>query len=95
MLAFDGCAQSSGWKFTFTGELGACRSLGDSGAGAVGSGLLPCDKARLPVSISCNGTGTGFRRIGLLFADDGAVGGGEVVTAAIAGGSNIDDLSLS
>ena len=84
MCAFDGCAQSSGWKFTFTGDLGAWPSFGDPGAGAEGKGLpLCCDQPWLSV-LRLSNFGTGLRRMGLVFADDGAEGGGEVVTAAIA-----------
>ena len=86
MFALDGCAQSSGLKFTFTGDLGVRLSLGSSAAGVVGRALLPSDHPRPTVDRSCKGRG--LRRIGLLF-DDGVARGGVVVTAAIA-----DDRSV-
>jgi hypothetical protein len=39
MFPVEGRAQSCGWKLTLTGEIGDCRSLGDSDIGATVSGF--------------------------------------------------------
>lgn len=80
MFAFEGCAQSSGWKLTRTGDTGACRILGD--CPSPDNGFVFSPQSYLSAGGARSASGAGFRWLGLFEVDDVT---GEVVTAAMAG----------
>lgn len=62
IVALDGCAQFSGWKFIFTGDTGECPNREPSGMGTRGSCVwrAPCGD---------DGSEVGFRLMGMVLTE--------------------------
>ena len=94
MFTFDGFAKCSVMNSTLTGDSGDSRNRGECGRGTEGSGFSPsCGQAWRSGEVWRSETG--FRRIG---PPGDEVGGGELVTAAIASykdGHKLEGMILS